>query len=187
MITCRNCGKEKGPFDSDSRCPSCGHEDVLRGTWEKDAPFLNITPPNHPCRHCGKSISASATQCPECKANPKSFNPDPVVRGDCFIATAALRSENLPDNCAELEIMRCFRDQYVKNVAGGQKLLDDYYRLAPTIVKRIESQKNSGSEYKSLLVFIRRSVSLIQSGKHRETLSLCVNKFEALKEKYKVH
>ena len=58
--------------------------------------------------------------------------------GLCFITTAVCEAEGKPDDCAELTAFRAFRDGYLKAQPDGAALIEEYYRIAPTIVMCID-------------------------------------------------
>jgi hypothetical protein len=55
----------------------------------------------------------------------------------CFLSSACLISLGLPDDCFELTTLRQFRDRHLLASPEGRRLVEDYYRIAPTIVTRI--------------------------------------------------
>lgn len=68
----------------------------------------------------------------------------------CYITTAVCDSLNKPDNCRELSILRDYRDNILANEAGGKEIIDEYYNIAPTIVKRINRELKSEEIYNDL-------------------------------------
>ena len=60
------------------------------------------------------------------KANPQD--------DDCFITTACVHHYKLSDDCYQLTTLRYFRDNYVKKLPNGDKLIARYYSLAPKLV-----------------------------------------------------
>lgn len=60
------------------------------------------------------------------------------ILGLCFITTAVCEASGLPDDCAELTAFRAFRDGYLRESAGGEALIEEYYDLAPAIVTCID-------------------------------------------------
>ena len=68
----------------------------------------------------------------------------------CYLTTACLRAKgtNFNDDCAELTILRRFRDSYVK--VFHPEDIKTYYRTAPQIVEAIGSMPNSTSIYESM-------------------------------------
>jgi hypothetical protein len=51
------------------------------------------------------------------------------------------------DTCEELNLLRKFRDDYMKNNQEGKDLVKKYYKLALGIVKRINSDKDKDKYY----------------------------------------
>lgn len=70
--------------------------------------------------------------------------------GGCFITTATLVSIGKPDNCDELNTFRNFRDNWLANQSDGQKLISEYYSIAPRIVEAINSQNDSNKIYNNI-------------------------------------
>ena len=56
----------------------------------------------------------------------------------CFITTAVCEAEGKPDDCAELTAFRAFRDGWLANEPDGLALTEEYYRVAPLIVRAID-------------------------------------------------
>lgn len=56
----------------------------------------------------------------------------------CFITTAVCEFENKPDDCAELQTFRAFRDGWLSAEPDGKALIAEYYELAPSIVTAID-------------------------------------------------
>lgn len=81
----------------------------------------------------------------------KGLNPDRYVKpeyrnnsnnsnnnsGGCYLTTACVEAKGLPDDCAELQTLRAFRDSYLSNLPNGKEEIDRYYRMAPGIVNAI--------------------------------------------------
>lgn len=93
-----------------------------------------------------------------CSRYPKSpFNLgdyDTIVNGFrkkflglCFITTAVCRDAGKPDDCAELTAFRGFRDGYLRSCPDGPALIEEYYRIAPWIVARIDLSANPSDRY----------------------------------------
>lgn len=58
--------------------------------------------------------------------------------GLCFITTAVCLDAGKPDDCEELTAFRAFRDGYLRRCPDGSALIDEYYNIAPGIVRCIE-------------------------------------------------
>ena len=68
----------------------------------------------------------------------------------CFITTAVTQAEGKPDNCAELTILRNFRDTYMQETPERVSKVSTYYRIAPKIVKQIDAREDSTQVYTHL-------------------------------------
>lgn len=67
--------------------------------------------------------------------------------GDCFLTTACMKAqaEAFDDKCHELETLRWFRDRYV-----SKEDIDHYYRIAPSIVQKIDAAPNAAEVYHAI-------------------------------------
>ncbi len=69
----------------------------------------------------------------------------------CFITTATLTNTGrMDDNCYELNLFRWFRDNYLLKKEYGRDLVNMYYRIAPLIVKEIDSRKDRDAIYEHI-------------------------------------
>jgi len=57
----------------------------------------------------------------------------------CFITTSVCKYSNKPDDCEELQVLRAFRDTYMRASPERQTKVDQYYNEAPGIVATIEA------------------------------------------------
>lgn len=73
-------------------------------------------------------------QCTTLSEIKKGFN----RRKLCFITTAVCEKEGKPDDCAELTAFRAFRDGWLASEPDGAALTEEYYRVAPLIVRAID-------------------------------------------------
>lgn len=92
----------------------------------------------------------------------------------CYITTAVCESLGKGENCYELNILKEYRDRYLESTEEGHALVEAYYDIAPTIVKRIDRQKDREVIYQNL---------------YEEYLLPCIQKierqdYEACKEQY---
>lgn len=117
----------------------------------------------------------------------KSYSADVSsdYQGDswCFITTAACTALQGADNCEELNILRDFRDKHINDTANGRELVLEYYRIAPMIIDKINSESDPASIYKSLWTYyIEPSCREIKKSNYRVAkeiyikmvISLCV-------------
>ncbi|MBX4190226.1 hypothetical protein KW791_02950 [Candidatus Parcubacteria bacterium] len=80
-------------------------------------------------------------------ANPASDDTKKEDEGGCFLTSACILAAGLPDNCAELTVLRRFRDTYMLTFDEGRAEVKEYYLLAPGIVKKISSRPDSQAIY----------------------------------------
>ena len=103
----------------------------------------------------------------------------------CFITTACAAAKGLPDNCAELNTLRAFRDTYVKSLPEGKRLIHEYYAIAPGIVAAINQEKDARQIWLRLYKrLVSRSISLIQSGSADAAFRNILTIVSELKAKY---
>ncbi len=70
--------------------------------------------------------------------------------GGCFITSAVCQSFGKPDDCYELTSFRSFRDNWLSKQEDGAGLIKEYYKIAPVIVKNIDSKSNSAEIYNNI-------------------------------------
>lgn len=103
----------------------------------------------------------------------------------CFLTTACIAAENLPDDCDELQTLRNYRDYYLKNRENGQQDIQEYYETAPQIVKSIDELPDRIEIWKSLYEnMVVPCVQLIKEKKNEEAYKLYKEATLDLKEKY---
>lgn len=61
----------------------------------------------------------------------------------CFLTTACTAARGLPDDCWDLTALRRFRDDVLLSTPAGRALVDDYYRIAPGIVRQVNLRHDS--------------------------------------------
>jgi len=70
--------------------------------------------------------------------------------GRCFITTATCETLGKPDNCYELNLFRQFRDTWLKRQPDGNSLIQEYYDVAPLIVRSINKQAECELIYRAI-------------------------------------
>ena len=100
----------------------------------------------------------------------------------CYITTAVCRSLDKPDDCYELTVLRRYRDDYLLISDGGRELVEEYYNIAPTIVKRINRESSAGEIYRGIWQeYLSPCIRLIEENRNeecREVYSRMVRKLE---------
>ncbi len=103
----------------------------------------------------------------------------------CYITTAVCRSQDKPDDCYELTLLRNYRDEYLLHSAGGENVVKEYYNIAPTIVKRIDREENSAEIYAGIWQdYLSPCVHLIEEKKDEECKELYSSMVRKLEKKY---
>lgn len=127
------------------------------------------------------------SQFPKCSLKTSSFE---NIEGGfksrlCYVTTAVCQSQGKSDDCYELTLLREYRDQYLMEDAGEKELVQEYYNIAPTIVKRINHSADADRVYKEIWdTYLNPCIHMIEADKKeacKETYSKMVRE---LREKY---
>lgn len=103
----------------------------------------------------------------------------------CYITSAVCKSMNKPDECYELETFRKYRDTYLMKTDGGRQLVERYYNIAPTIVRRINREKNADKIYLEIWEkYLRPCIRLIETEQNIECRELYTSMVKELEHKY---
>ncbi|WP_122642702.1 CFI-box-CTERM domain-containing protein [Luxibacter massiliensis] len=90
-------------------------------------------------------------------------------KGLCYITTAVCRSLDKSDDCYELGLLRDYRDTYLLNSEEGAQTVQEYYNIAPTIVKRIDRREDAAQIYADIWrEYLDPCVHLIEEEKREE-------------------
>lgn len=68
----------------------------------------------------------------------------------CYITTAVCEYLGHGSDCYELQLLKDYRDHYLDITPQGHALVEEYYNIAPTIVKRINRQPDRSRVYQRL-------------------------------------
>lgn len=68
----------------------------------------------------------------------------------CYITTAICEGLGKSSDCYELKVLKEYRDRYLDATPKGHALIEEYYDIAPTIVKRMDRQKDRKRVYLEL-------------------------------------
>lgn len=103
----------------------------------------------------------------------------------CYVTTAVCKSLEKPDDCYELTLLRDYRDEYLLLSEEGTAAVEEYYNIAPTIVKRINKKENAAEIYNSIwLDYLNPCVHLIEEGRKDECRKLYSDMVYQLEKKY---
>lgn len=103
----------------------------------------------------------------------------------CYITTAVCNALDMPENCKELVMLKDYRDNILAMEEGGEEIINEYYDIAPTIVKRINKSESCNEEYKTLYdEFISKCIDDIEQKQFDICKSHYMEMMNSLKEKY---
>ncbi len=88
----------------------------------------------------------------------------------CFLTTACVEARGLPDDCEELQVLRAFRDGYLRQRPGGDALIAHYYAIAPGIVEAIQRRADAPVVFERIYAWIRCVIGHIHRGEHEAAL-----------------
>lgn len=107
------------------------------------------------------------------------------VSSSCFITTAICDSLHKPDDCYELTKFRLFRDKWLSQQADGKALIQEYYRIAPSIVASINQQENSANIYRYIWTsYLQPCLHFIEIGKYEDCKLLYIQMVRKLQKQY---
>ena len=89
-------------------------------------------------------------------------------RGPCYLTTACCTAMGLPDDCPELQTLRVFRDSVLLATSEGRALVDQYYAMAPGIVRGVERKEGprANTVWRQVFGRVCRIARLIRAGDH---------------------
>ncbi|HEX8702805.1 MAG TPA: LirA/MavJ family T4SS effector [Myxococcaceae bacterium] len=107
-------------------------------------------------------------------------------KGHCFLTTACVEARGLPDDCEELQVLRAFRDGYLRQRPGGAGLIAHYYAIAPRILEAIHRGTDAPAVFERIYASVRHVVGQIQRGEHEAALWTYAALVEGLSEAHLV-
>lgn len=103
----------------------------------------------------------------------------------CYITTAVCECFGQPDDCYELEVLRDYRDGYLASSPDGEALIQEYYDVAPTIVKRINRLENRQEIYGEIWnQYLSPCIHMIEEEKLEECRETYIRMVRTLQEEY---
>ena len=102
----------------------------------------------------------------------------------CFLTSACVHARGLPDDCAELTVLRRYRDGYLRNRVGGEDAIRKYYETAPGIVAKINRMPEAEAIWNSVYEdTILPCVAMIKGNRMEDAFELyrsCVLRLESV-------
>lgn len=146
-------------------------------------------------KNCGEKadqLTASITAAwnqnfPEHKIESPTFEEirDGFRSGLCYVTTAVCKSLHKPDDCRELTLLRNYRDTFMLETAEREKIVKEYYNVAPTIVKRIDRREDADEIYGAIWEqYLSRCIRLIEAEKPEECEKVYIRMVQELETRY---
>lgn len=103
----------------------------------------------------------------------------------CYVTTAACVTMGKGDHCYELECFRNYRDTYLLKQDDGEAIVDEYYDLAPTIVKHINRREDSREIYGDIWKrYLDPCLHLIEAGENEACKELYTRMVRELEKEF---
>ncbi len=109
----------------------------------------------------------------------------PKSDSSCYITTAVCESLHKPDDCYELMSFRQFRDGWLTRQPGGERLIGEYYAIAPAIVQSIDAHDDAKAIYLSIWSeYLAPCLGMIEKGRFQECQETYQQMVYRLKRKF---
>lgn len=103
----------------------------------------------------------------------------------CYITTAVCETFGKADDCYELTALRDYRDHYLASLPNGNALIQEYYDVAPTIVKHISQLENAAEIYHSIWeTYLNPCLSMIEHQEMEQCRELYQEMVYTLRDTY---
>lgn len=103
----------------------------------------------------------------------------------CYVTTAVCQGLHKPQDCREIKLMKQYRDEYLLRQEDGERAVEEYYNIAPTIVKRIAKTDAPEEKYQYLWEhYLKFCVAMIENGQYQECRQAYEQMVEELKMEY---
>lgn len=99
------------------------------------------------------------------------FEQRPEYSAGCYLTAACVDYFGKPDDCYELTMLRRFRDDYLKKTEEGKALVEEYYRIAPQIVDKINASGKQKEYYEYIYGVVTECVACLEKGEPSGALS----------------
>lgn len=144
---CQECFDYGNKVRLELNCVDCGNRfEITNNEYEFYInKGLDVPKRCSSCREAKKNRSYSQIGSYEYKANDTSKsnkNSQSNTGSFCFISTVVCEYLGKPDDCTELNILRKYRDDWLRKQSDGQQLITEYYNNAPLIVSKLKTSEN---------------------------------------------
>lgn len=106
----------------------------------------------------------------------------------CYITTAVCESLGKGMDCYELRLLKEYRDRYLEQTKEGHALVEEYYDIAPTIVKRMGREADREGVYRELYErYLKPCIEDIEAGDYERCGERYQEMVVTLKERYVIN
>lgn len=103
----------------------------------------------------------------------------------CYVTTVVCKSLHKPEDCYELNLLKDYRDHYLVGTENGEELIQKYYDIAPTIVKRIDKTENAEEKYRYIWErYLKPCIAYIEHGEKEECGKTYIHMIEELQNQF---
>lgn len=102
----------------------------------------------------------------------------------CYITTAMCNYLGKQDDCYELTILRGFRDNWLCRQTNGDRLIQEYYNYAPTIVDKLNHAPDKDSIYSEINRCIYKCLSYIREQQFEMAKDAYISMVRTLSHKF---
>lgn len=153
---CRDCYNKKNTVYAIVKCSECGESFKITYGEKEFYERKGFQLPKK-CKNCrGQRTYVYSNYSDEDNDDTSSFHfkkpslSDGGFLSGCFITTAACEYFGKADDCYELTLLRQFRDGWLAIQPGGENLIKEYYKVAPLIVDRLNSNERRDEIYREI-------------------------------------
>ena len=173
LIRAERKGKKKGTtFITCTRCHGTG----ITKTIQRDINSVPVNGNNH-FRKTVHTESYSSSTCIVCLGSGLGLRPEP--KKGCFITRAVCTFQNKSDDCYELEILRKFRDEYLRKKFPNEII--EYYETAPKVVDLINESSQKKKIYTDIWNKINTCIYFIENEEYEMAFEIYGTMFLKLK------
>ena len=149
---CKDCLNKRNMVYTTIRCSECGKSfEITNGEKEfYDSKGFQLPKKCKNCRGQRNYAPPSGYSSSRPSSSHSSGSSSGGKSGWCFITTAACEYFGKPDNCYELTMLRQFRDGWLTAQPGGEELIREYYRVAPSIVEKLDVAEQRDAIYREI-------------------------------------
>ena len=154
---------------ADYKFPACA-----TGAQSKQSPTVMVLPPYEP----PPPRDPIPPPGPDKGGNTVGID---ILKVKCYITTAVCEYFGKPDDCYELQVLRTFRDTYMRSLPNGEELIAQYYETAPAILDRMRELPHYQDVLRALYFdVISPCVKSIEIGDYKNALDRYVGMVRTL-------